>query len=76
MGLQLRCLIWLQDRKGLKLPVISDSAALCFNVFCGGLELLQVVSAVVNNDLQGLVESRPLKVWKETLALICTVSDS
>lgn len=37
------------------------------------LEQLQVVSAVVNNDLQGLVESRPLKLWKETLALICTV---
>ncbi|KAG0569564.1 hypothetical protein M758_6G095900 [Ceratodon purpureus] len=37
---------------------------------------LKVVSAVVNNDLQGLVESRPLKAWKETLALICTYARS
>ena len=29
---------------------------------------------MVNNDLQGLVETRPLKAWKETLALLCTVS--
>lgn len=28
---------------------------------------------MVNNDLQGLVETRPLKAWKETLALLCTV---
>ncbi|XP_024379159.1 protein transport protein SEC31 homolog B isoform X2 [Physcomitrium patens] len=37
---------------------------------------LKVVSAVVNNDLQGLVETRPLKAWKETLALICTYARS
>jgi protein transport protein SEC31 len=37
---------------------------------------LKVVSAVVNNDLQGLVESRPLKLWRETLALICTFGRS
>jgi predicted membrane protein len=35
--------------------------------------LLQVLSAIINNDLQGLVDSRPLKAWKETLALIFTV---
>jgi protein transport protein SEC31 len=34
---------------------------------------LKVLSAVINNDLQGLVDSRPLKAWKETLALIFTV---
>jgi hypothetical protein len=56
--------------------VLLGSSVLCFDVVCGGCEWLQVVSAVVNNDLQGLVESRPLKVWKETLALICTVRDS
>ncbi|CAK9869335.1 unnamed protein product [Sphagnum jensenii] len=33
---------------------------------------LKVLSAVINNDLQGLVDSRPLKAWKETLALIFT----
>lgn len=35
---------------------------------------LKVVSAMVNNDLIGLVNSRPLKSWKETLALLCTYS--
>jgi hypothetical protein len=35
--------------------------------------VLQVLLAVINNDLQGLVDSRPLKAWKETLALIFTV---
>eukprot|EP01018_Ginkgo_biloba_P001782 Gb_38895 [translate_table: standard] len=35
---------------------------------------LKVVSAMVNNDLMGLVNSRPLKSWKETLALLCTFS--
>ncbi|GLJ29888.1 hypothetical protein SUGI_0590840 [Cryptomeria japonica] len=35
---------------------------------------LKVVSAMVNNDLIGLVNSRPLKFWKETLALLCTYS--
>lgn len=34
----------------------------------------QVVSAMVNNDLKSLVSTRPLKSWKETLALFCTVS--
>ncbi|KAA3476124.1 protein transport protein SEC31-like protein B-like [Gossypium australe] len=33
---------------------------------------LKVVSAMVNNDLTSLVNSRPLKFWKETLALLCT----
>ncbi|XWS32489.1 hypothetical protein CRYUN_Cryun23aG0162800 [Craigia yunnanensis] len=33
---------------------------------------LKVVSAMVNNDLMSLVNSRPLKFWKETLALLCT----
>ncbi|MBA0680314.1 hypothetical protein Goari_012019 [Gossypium aridum] len=34
---------------------------------------LKVVSAMVNNDLMSLVNTRPLKFWKETLALLCTV---
>ncbi|KAF8395805.1 hypothetical protein HHK36_019759 [Tetracentron sinense] len=33
---------------------------------------LKVVSAMVNNDLVTLVNTRPLKSWKETLALLCT----
>lgn len=33
---------------------------------------LKVVSAMVNNDLMSLVNTRPLKSWKETLALLCT----
>ncbi|XP_017615686.1 protein transport protein SEC31 homolog B [Gossypium arboreum] len=33
---------------------------------------LKVVSAMVNNNLTSLVNSRPLKFWKETLALLCT----
>ncbi|KAK8639817.1 hypothetical protein V6N13_138184 [Hibiscus sabdariffa] len=33
---------------------------------------LKVVSAMVNNDLMTLVNTRPLKFWKETLALLCT----
>ncbi|XAR54410.1 hypothetical protein NMG60_11029523 [Bertholletia excelsa] len=33
---------------------------------------LKVVSAMVNNDLMSLVNNRPLKSWKETLALLCT----
>lgn len=33
---------------------------------------LKVVSAMVNNDLMNLVNTRPLKLWKETLALLCT----
>ncbi|CAH9098983.1 unnamed protein product [Cuscuta epithymum] len=36
------------------------------------LPYLKVVSAMVNNDLMSLIKSRPLKSWKETLALICT----
>lgn len=36
------------------------------------LPYLKVVSALVNTDLISLVKSRPLKSWKETLALICT----
>lgn len=34
----------------------------------------QVVSAMVNNDLLSIVNTRPLKFWKETLALLCSVS--
>jgi protein transport protein SEC31 len=33
---------------------------------------LKVVSAMFNNDLLSLVNTRPLKSWKETLALLCT----
>nr|XP_043619010.1 protein transport protein SEC31 homolog B-like isoform X2 [Erigeron canadensis] len=33
---------------------------------------LKVVAAMVNNDLVSLVKTRPLKSWKETLALLCT----
>ncbi|KAK6804019.1 hypothetical protein RDI58_001803 [Solanum bulbocastanum] len=33
---------------------------------------LKVVAAMVNNDLMSLVNTRPLKSWKETLALLCT----
>ncbi|KAI3510914.1 hypothetical protein L1887_18053 [Cichorium endivia] len=33
---------------------------------------LKVVAAMVNNDLVSLVNIRPLKSWKETLALLCT----
>ncbi|KAJ9563459.1 hypothetical protein OSB04_008619 [Centaurea solstitialis] len=33
---------------------------------------LKVVAAMVNNDLVSLVNTRPLKCWKETLALLCT----
>ncbi|VFQ84239.1 unnamed protein product [Cuscuta campestris] len=36
------------------------------------LPYLKVVSALVNNDLSSLVKSRPLKSWKETLALVCS----
>ncbi|RWW34756.1 hypothetical protein BHE74_00010531 [Ensete ventricosum] len=34
--------------------------------------LFQVVSAMVNNDLMNLINTRPLNSWKETLALLCT----
>ncbi|XP_062173847.1 protein transport protein SEC31 homolog B [Alnus glutinosa] len=33
---------------------------------------LKVVSAMVNNDLLSIVNTRPLKSWKETLALLCS----
>ncbi|KAL3537558.1 hypothetical protein ACH5RR_000924 [Cinchona calisaya] len=33
---------------------------------------LKVVAAMVNNDLMSLVNTRPLKSWKETIALLCT----
>ncbi|XP_060217414.1 protein transport protein SEC31 homolog B isoform X2 [Lycium barbarum] len=33
---------------------------------------LKVVAAMVNNDLMNIVNTRPLKSWKETLALLCT----
>ncbi|XP_058107910.1 protein transport protein SEC31 homolog B isoform X2 [Magnolia sinica] len=33
---------------------------------------LKIVSAMVNNDLMNLVNTRPLNSWKETLALLCT----
>ncbi|KAK4372058.1 hypothetical protein RND71_007442 [Anisodus tanguticus] len=32
----------------------------------------KVVAAMVNNDLLSVVNTRPLKSWKETLALLCT----
>ncbi|KAJ8900152.1 hypothetical protein K2173_024792 [Erythroxylum novogranatense] len=37
---------------------------------------LKVVSAMVNNDLISLVNTRPLKYWKETLALLCTFAQN
>lgn len=37
---------------------------------------LKIVSAMVNNDLMSLVETRPLKYWKETLALLCTFAQN
>ncbi|CAK7330966.1 unnamed protein product [Dovyalis caffra] len=37
---------------------------------------LKIVSAMVNNDLMTLVNTRPLKYWKETLALLCTFAPS
>ncbi|KAI5430565.1 hypothetical protein KIW84_034957 [Lathyrus oleraceus] len=33
---------------------------------------LKVVSAMVSNDLLSLVNTRPLKFWKETLAILCS----
>ncbi|XP_042408152.1 protein transport protein SEC31 homolog B-like isoform X1 [Zingiber officinale] len=36
---------------------------------------LKVVSAMVNNDLTALVNTRPLNLWKETLALLCTFAE-
>ncbi|CAM8961850.1 unnamed protein product [Rhodiola kirilowii] len=33
---------------------------------------LKVVGAMVNNDLMNLINTRPLKLWKETLALLCS----
>ncbi|XP_047315605.1 protein transport protein SEC31 homolog B-like [Impatiens glandulifera] len=33
---------------------------------------LKIVSAMVSNDLTNLVSTRPLKSWKETLALLCS----
>ncbi|KAJ4836661.1 Protein transport protein Sec31B [Turnera subulata] len=33
---------------------------------------LKIVAAMVNNDLMSLVNTRPLKYWKETLALLCS----
>ncbi|CAM6099177.1 unnamed protein product [Calypogeia fissa] len=41
-----------------------------------GRPYLKILSAVVNNDLRSLVEKRPLKAWKETLALLCTYARS
>ncbi|KAK4424904.1 protein transport protein SEC31B [Sesamum alatum] len=37
---------------------------------------LKVVSAMVNNDLMSLAHTRPLKSWKETLALFCTFAQT
>eukprot|EP00245_Coleochaete_scutata_P005204 TRINITY_DN18571_c0_g2_i1.p1 TRINITY_DN18571_c0_g2~~TRINITY_DN18571_c0_g2_i1.p1 ORF type:complete len:1125 (-),score=228.11 TRINITY_DN18571_c0_g2_i1:535-3909(-) len=37
---------------------------------------MKVVSAVINNDMKGLVASRPTQQWKETLALLCTYARS
>jgi hypothetical protein len=53
------------------LPVVNDLWV--SKLRKGSCVLLQVLSAIINNDLQGLVDSRPLKAWKETLALIFTV---
>eukprot|EP00268_Persea_americana_P017122 TRINITY_DN181_c0_g1_i3.p1 TRINITY_DN181_c0_g1~~TRINITY_DN181_c0_g1_i3.p1 ORF type:complete len:623 (-),score=144.19 TRINITY_DN181_c0_g1_i3:606-2474(-) len=39
------------------------------------LSYLKVVSAIANNDLMGLVKTRPLNTWKETLALLCTFAE-
>ncbi|KAK6120829.1 hypothetical protein DH2020_045434 [Rehmannia glutinosa] len=35
-----------------------------------------VVSAMVNNDLMSIANTRPLKSWKETLALFCTFAQA
>lgn len=35
----------------------------------------QTVSALANKNLQSHVNTRPLKFWKETLALLCNVSN-
>ncbi|KAL6495733.1 Protein transport protein Sec31B [Orobanche gracilis] len=37
---------------------------------------LKVVSAMVNNDLMSIANTRPLKSWKETLALFCSFAQS
>ncbi|KAL1535090.1 Protein transport protein Sec31B [Salvia divinorum] len=37
---------------------------------------LKVVSAMVNNDLMSIANTRPLKSWKETLALFCTFAQT
>ncbi|KAL0379847.1 UNVERIFIED_CONTAM: protein transport protein SEC31B, partial [Sesamum angustifolium] len=37
---------------------------------------LKVVAAMVNNDLMSLANTRPLKSWKETLALFCTFAQT
>ncbi|CAN0917255.1 Protein transport protein SEC31 homolog B [Linum grandiflorum] len=37
---------------------------------------MKIVSAMVNNDLLNLVNTRPLKYWKETLALLCTFAQN
>lgn len=34
----------------------------------------KIIAAVVSNDWRSLVAERPLALWKETLALICTYS--
>ncbi|KAJ0247821.1 Protein transport protein SEC31 A [Hirschfeldia incana] len=36
---------------------------------------MKVVSAMVNNNLMSLVHTRPAKLWRETLALICTFAE-
>ncbi|KAH6784836.1 transducin family protein / WD-40 repeat family protein [Perilla frutescens var. hirtella] len=37
---------------------------------------LKVVAAMVNNDLMSIANTRPLKSWKETLALFCTFAQT
>ncbi|KAH6765868.1 transducin family protein / WD-40 repeat family protein [Perilla frutescens var. hirtella] len=37
---------------------------------------LKIVSAMVNNDLMSIAKTRPLKSWKETLALFCTFAQT
>ncbi|KAK7854777.1 protein transport protein sec31 like protein a [Quercus suber] len=54
------------DDKGAVAQCISA------NEMTDALVIANVVSAMVNNDLLSLVNTRPLKIWKETLALLCS----
>eukprot|EP00211_Chloroparvula_japonica_P000131 CAMPEP_0119125334 /NCGR_PEP_ID=MMETSP1310-20130426/4646_1 /TAXON_ID=464262 /ORGANISM="Genus nov. species nov., Strain RCC2339" /LENGTH=1095 /DNA_ID=CAMNT_0007115393 /DNA_START=21 /DNA_END=3304 /DNA_ORIENTATION=+ len=37
---------------------------------------MRIVSAIVDNKLEGLIAGRPLEKWRETLALLCTYANS